>query len=370
MKRLLLLIFSIISLSAFGQNGTKVTSSIVPNSFLDNYPTHQSTFGKGGYRSVKTIVERNAIYTSRRDTGMLVYVSTEDKIYILKGGVSNGNWEELILGSKSGLDTVTWTKNNIAITTAGYTYAFRSSGTNTNYSAFVNCYDNSGNPVDARFTKTNNNITVFPAVNCNLDVLIVLKSFSQGSGGGSGGGIANETDPVFSASPANNITTSNINAWNSLTTFPGFGTTNTTASKGDHNHNGVYQPAGSYLTSETDPVYSSSAASGITVTNISNWNFNVVQTIPYTTSIPFTRSLTIVTGKTLTTNDVFTVDANPAEGAGAQMWLDGDGSHVPDFSAFDYQNGEYNPTVGARNLITMTYIEGKVYLSILNPSAI
>jgi hypothetical protein len=64
-----------------------------------------------------------------------------------------------------------------------------------------------------------------------------------------------ETDPVFSASAASGITSTNITNWN------------TAYSWGDHSTEG-------YLTSftETDPVFSASAASGITSTNITNWN--------------------------------------------------------------------------------------------------
>ncbi len=40
-----------------------------------NYPTHLDNLGKGGYRSVANIAERDAISTDRRKAGMLVYVS-------------------------------------------------------------------------------------------------------------------------------------------------------------------------------------------------------------------------------------------------------------------------------------------------------
>lgn len=185
MKRIFLFISILfLCISVFSQSGTKITSSIVPNSFLDNYSTHNSKYGRGGYRSVKTITERDAIYTSRRDTGMLVYVSADEKIYILKNGITNASWVELKLGNNTSTDTVAYTKNSIPITTSGYTYAFRNTGTNTNYSVFVSTYENTQGPVDSRYTKANNSITVYPAVNCNLDVLIVLNSFSQGEGSG------------------------------------------------------------------------------------------------------------------------------------------------------------------------------------------
>lgn len=62
-----------------------------------------------------------------------------------------------------------------------------------------------------------------------------------------------ESDPVFSASAAAGITGTNITNWN--TAF-GWG-----------NH-----ASAGYLTAETDPVFSASAAAGITATNITNWN--------------------------------------------------------------------------------------------------
>ncbi|NVO10089.1 MAG: DUF1566 domain-containing protein, partial [Bacteroidales bacterium] len=105
-----------------------------------------------------------------------------------------------------------------------------------------------------------------------------------------------ETDPVFGASIAKNITTSNITNWNAayswgnhatagyLTSFtetdPVFGASiakNITASN-ITNWNTAYSwgnhASAGYLTSftEVDPIFSSSAANGITSTNISNWN--------------------------------------------------------------------------------------------------
>ncbi len=67
------------------------------------------------------------------------------------------------------------------------------------------------------------------------------------------GFISEETDPVFSASAAFGITTTSIANWD------------TAYGWGDHSTEG-------YLTSESDPVFSASAAFGITTTNISNWN--------------------------------------------------------------------------------------------------
>lgn len=203
LRLLIISLLAFITIAASGQSGTKVTSSLVPNSNLDNYPTHQAKYGKGGYRSVATLTERDAILSSRRDTGMLVYVIAADKIYTLKTGISNANWEEFKVGSEASTDTVVYTRNGQSITTAGYTYTFRTGGTNTNYSAFINTYDAGGNPVDSRFTKANNSITIYPTANCTLDALIVLNSFAPGGGGG--GSIA-ETDPVYNAEKSQYLT--------------------------------------------------------------------------------------------------------------------------------------------------------------------
>jgi hypothetical protein len=51
-----------------------VSSSIAPLSAVDTYASHQALYGKGGLRTVETIVERNGIATPRREVGMLVYV--------------------------------------------------------------------------------------------------------------------------------------------------------------------------------------------------------------------------------------------------------------------------------------------------------
>jgi hypothetical protein len=105
-------------------------------------------------------------------------------------------------------------------------------------------------------------------------------------------------------------------------------------------------------------------------TEKANVAFSTPVTIAYTTEIPFTRALTIITGKSLTSSDVLTIAESPVEGGGAQTWLDGDGSHSPDVSAFDYQSGTYDATSGTRNLITMEYLGGKSYVSILNMTAV
>lgn len=63
--------------------GTNVYSPIVPGTDSDTYPTHYAKYGKGGYVSVNTIEERNAIPIDRKEDGMLCLVKQDpDKIYL------------------------------------------------------------------------------------------------------------------------------------------------------------------------------------------------------------------------------------------------------------------------------------------------
>ena len=54
--------------------GTILASKIVPTDSLDTYATHDDKYGRGGHRSVDTIVERDEITQERRKEGMTVYV--------------------------------------------------------------------------------------------------------------------------------------------------------------------------------------------------------------------------------------------------------------------------------------------------------
>lgn len=75
--------------------GTVVLSKLVPTSDLDQYPTHEARWGKGSYRTVTSLVERDAISDERRELGMLVWVDSEKTLYRLTEGVTNADWENL-----------------------------------------------------------------------------------------------------------------------------------------------------------------------------------------------------------------------------------------------------------------------------------
>lgn len=72
---------------------TTVPAKIAPSSDLDLYPTHDDQYGLGGYRSVGTISERNAITQQRRKAGMRVMVTSNSTEYVLGSGLQNSDWK-------------------------------------------------------------------------------------------------------------------------------------------------------------------------------------------------------------------------------------------------------------------------------------
>ena len=80
--------------------GTNVASKIVPYTTSDNYATHDEEYGRGGYRTVNTVAEMNAIPADRRKEGMLVYVKN-DKYYRLN---SSNAFVDAGIGSSGGGD--------------------------------------------------------------------------------------------------------------------------------------------------------------------------------------------------------------------------------------------------------------------------
>lgn len=87
-------------------SGTILASRIVPSDSADAYATHDADYGRGGYRSVADIAERDAITEPRRKLGMKVFVNSEQKEYQLIGGIENVNWTEVTGGSGSGVSTL------------------------------------------------------------------------------------------------------------------------------------------------------------------------------------------------------------------------------------------------------------------------
>ena len=74
--------------------GTNVAATVVPFTTDDIIATHDEEFGKGGYRSVSSLSERNAIPANRRKLGMIVKVLEDGKYWTLNVGITNTDWEE------------------------------------------------------------------------------------------------------------------------------------------------------------------------------------------------------------------------------------------------------------------------------------
>lgn len=79
--------------------GVSVTGFIAPNDVNDQYPVTDDIYGKGGYRVVQNITERDAITDLRRKEGMMVHVIDTVKTYQLIGGLTNAFWQEFSGGS-------------------------------------------------------------------------------------------------------------------------------------------------------------------------------------------------------------------------------------------------------------------------------
>jgi hypothetical protein len=69
-----------------------ITGFIAPTDSGDLFATHDEMYGRGGYRTVLNLTERDSITQDRRKVGMLVYVQSDGNIYRLGVGLSNSDW--------------------------------------------------------------------------------------------------------------------------------------------------------------------------------------------------------------------------------------------------------------------------------------
>lgn len=77
--------------------GTNVSSALRPYDSQDTYATHEAQYGKGGHRTVNTLVERNNIPLDRREPLMTVGVLQTGLIYVLNNNpatpaTSDSDW--------------------------------------------------------------------------------------------------------------------------------------------------------------------------------------------------------------------------------------------------------------------------------------
>jgi len=68
---------------------TPISTPIAPYSTTNTYATHLAQYGKGGFRSVATTADRDAITAERREVGMLVYCADVDQVYKLSSNLTN-----------------------------------------------------------------------------------------------------------------------------------------------------------------------------------------------------------------------------------------------------------------------------------------
>ena len=71
--------------------GTNLAAGIVPFTSDDTYPTHYAMYGKGGHRTVQSIVNRNSIPTTLKEEGMTVFVLDDNTKYTWKKNPNNNN---------------------------------------------------------------------------------------------------------------------------------------------------------------------------------------------------------------------------------------------------------------------------------------
>lgn len=74
--------------------GTNVIAPVVPFDTTDVHPTHEAMYGRGGYRTVQTLADRDAIPMPRREAGMIVWVNALWKAYRLNDNLTG--WTEIL----------------------------------------------------------------------------------------------------------------------------------------------------------------------------------------------------------------------------------------------------------------------------------
>lgn len=87
--------------------GTNVAAMIVPFDDQDIFATHNDKYGRGGFRVVSDIAERDGISELRRKEGMWVRVLSTGKLYELLGGIANTNWVEVVCGGTGSTSPLT-----------------------------------------------------------------------------------------------------------------------------------------------------------------------------------------------------------------------------------------------------------------------
>ena len=75
-------------------NGTNIYAPIVPGTNDDRYPTHYNEYGRGGFKCVRTMFERDIIPIERLEVPTICYVFDDDMFYVWNGE----KWNEKEMG--------------------------------------------------------------------------------------------------------------------------------------------------------------------------------------------------------------------------------------------------------------------------------
>jgi hypothetical protein len=87
-----------------------ITGPVAPTATSDVFPTHFAKYGKGGYYSVATLVERDAITVERREHGLRVFVIANSTEYRLESNLTT--WTAISTTSGDMLRSVYDTNND------------------------------------------------------------------------------------------------------------------------------------------------------------------------------------------------------------------------------------------------------------------
>jgi hypothetical protein len=85
--------------------GTNVAARLAPFHTKDDYATHDAIYGKGGYKSVATIADRDKIPKSRLDDGCMVFVRENNTKYIYDAATETFTKDsEVVVGGEIEVD--------------------------------------------------------------------------------------------------------------------------------------------------------------------------------------------------------------------------------------------------------------------------
>jgi len=94
--------------------GTNIAAPIVPGSTDDVFPTHDAQYGRGGYRAVANVTERDAIPAERRSAGMAVRTNDTNANWVLNADLTTWrsntpaleNLQDVVINSKTENDII------------------------------------------------------------------------------------------------------------------------------------------------------------------------------------------------------------------------------------------------------------------------